>query len=87
MITAIKGSSKLLITKGTFEEQLKPLGYQIASEDKGATRKVAPLIENKEEEKPNTSLFENENENENEEKNLSKKFGLEGEKSTSKKGR
>lgn len=81
MITVVKGDSKLVITKGAYEEQYKKLGYQIASEKKGAAKKVAPLIENKEEKEPNTSLFENE------EESLSKKFGLKGEKSTSKKGR
>ena len=81
MITIVKGSSKLVVTNGAYEEQYKKLGYQIASTKKGATKSVAPLLENKEEEKPNTSLFDNE------EENLSKKFGLKGTKSTSKKGK
>ena len=80
MITVVKGSSKLVVTKETFEEQLKPLGYQIASENKGATKKVAPLFENKEEIKLDKQ--------ENDEESLNKKFGLSEEKtSTSKKGK
>jgi hypothetical protein len=78
MITVVKGSSKLVVTKGTFEEQLKPLGYRIASEDKGATQKVAPLLKEKEEKI---------DKQETEEDSLNKKFGLEEKTSTSKKGR
>lgn len=49
MITIVKGTDKIVCTKGTFEEQYKILGYQIASEKKEATEKVASF-ENKEEE-------------------------------------
>ena len=48
MITIVKGNDKIVCTKGTFEEQYKILGYQIASEKKEATEKVASF-ENKEE--------------------------------------
>ncbi len=48
MITIVKGTDKIVCTKGTFEEQYKILGYQIASEKKEATEKVASF-ENKEE--------------------------------------
>lgn len=83
MITVVKGSSKIKVTKETFEEQLKPLGYQIASENKGAAKKVAPLLENKEEEDNlKESLLENK-----EEEDLSKKWLKEDKTSTSKKGK
>ena len=49
MITIVKGNDKIVCTKGTFEEQYKILGYQIASEKKEAAEKVASF-ENKEEE-------------------------------------
>lgn len=49
MITIVKGNDKIVCTKNTFEEQYKILGYQIASEKKEATEKVASF-ENKEEE-------------------------------------
>lgn len=83
MITVVKGNSKLVITKGAYEEQYKKLGYQIASEKKGAAKEVAPLLEEKKEETKTT--FDNQ-----EEKNLNEKFGLtnkEGKTSTSKKGK
>lgn len=50
MITIIKGNEKIVCTKGTFEEQYKSLGYQIASENKGATKDVAPIVESEEKE-------------------------------------
>lgn len=86
MITVVKGDSKITVTKATFEEQLKPLGYRIASEEKGATKKVAPLFKNKEEK---TSILLDNQEN-NEEENLNEKFGLLESKektSTSRKGK
>lgn len=49
MITIVKGNDKIVCTKGTFEEQYKILGYQIASEKKEAAEEVASF-ENKEEE-------------------------------------
>lgn len=48
MITIVKRNDKIVCTKNTFEEQYKILGYQIASEEKEATEKVASF-ENKEE--------------------------------------
>lgn len=45
MITIVKGSNKLVVTKGIYEEQFKPLGYQIASKKKEATKEVASVLE------------------------------------------
>lgn len=61
MITIVRGNDKIVCTKGTFEEQYKILGYQIASEKKEATEKVASF-ENKEEikEEEKTVDFEEE---------------------------
>ena len=74
MITVVKGSSKVVCTKGTFEEQLKPLGYRLASEVKEAVRSTASLLDKKEENK--------------EQEDLSEKFGLKSSKiSISKKGK
>ena len=50
MVTIVKGNDKIVCTKGTFEEQYKILGYQIASEEKEATEKVASLKKAEEEE-------------------------------------
>lgn len=82
MITAIKGNSRIICTLGTFEEQLEPLGYRLASEEnEEATKEVASLLE-KEEDKQENTLFEEEQED------LSEKFGLKNKKiSTSKKGK
>lgn len=86
MITIVKGSSKLVVTNGAYEEQYKKLGYRKASENKGATKKVAPLFEKKEEENKKeenqveSPLLENK-----EEEDLSEKFGLKT--SKSKKGK
>lgn len=81
MITIVKGSSKLVVTNGAYEEQYKKLGYRKASENKGATKKVAPLFEKKKEENQVESpLLENK-----EEEDLSEKFGLKT--SKSKKGK
>lgn len=41
MITVFKGNEKIICTEKTYEEQLKHLGYQIASDKKEATEKVA----------------------------------------------
>ncbi len=49
MITIKKDGHTVICTHKTYEEQFKNLGYQIASEDKEATEKVASLIDNKEE--------------------------------------
>lgn len=55
MITVQKGSFKIVTTKQVFEEQLKPLGYQLASkENKGAAEKVAPFVKKEEVEKENS---------------------------------
>ena len=50
MVTIVKGNEKIICTKGTFEEQYRPLGYRLASENKKeATKKVASSFEEKEE--------------------------------------
>lgn len=77
MITIIKGTDKIVCTKGTFEEQYKSLGYQIASEKKEATKEVASIV-NKEESKIEETV-EN-----NEEEKINEKYGL---KKTTKKGK
>ena len=41
MITVFKGNEKIICTEKTYEEQFKHLGYQIASDKKEATEKVA----------------------------------------------
>ena len=61
MVTIVRDDSKLVVTKGQFESLYRPLGYQIASEKKGADKKSAPIsvkseikeevIEDKKEEK------------------------------------
>jgi hypothetical protein len=79
MITIVRGSSKLVVTRGAYEEQYKKLGYQIASENKGAAKKVAPLLEKKEEKQVEESSFKKD-----EEEDLSEKFGL---KTSKKKGK
>lgn len=75
MITIVKGNDKIVCTKGTFEEQYKILGYQIASEKKEATEKVASIV-NKEE--ANKEL------DKKEEEKINEKYGL---KKTTKKGK
>lgn len=80
MITAQKGSFKVVTTKQVFEEQLKPLGYQLASkENKGAAEKVAPFVKKEEVEKENSlkeALEEIEESEEKEEKALDEEFGF-----------
>ena len=74
MITIEKGEHKLICTAKTYEEQFKPLGYQIASDEKEATKKVASSLDNQEKKK--------------EEKELTEKYKLETKKTkTSKKGK
>lgn len=68
MITIVKGKSKLLVSKGTFEEQYKALGYQIASNDKGATDEVAPIVKEKE--------IEDKQEKVEEQEKISQKYGF-----------
>ena len=75
MITIVKGNDKIVCTKGTFEEQYKILGYQIASEKKEATEKVASIV-NKEE--ANKEL------DKKEEEKINEKYGL---KKTTRKGK
>lgn len=75
MITIVKGNDKIVCTKGTFEEQYKILGYQIASEKKEATEKVASIV-NKEEKKEELDTKE--------EEKINEKYGL---KRTAKKGK
>ena len=54
MITIVKGTDKIVCTRGTFEEQYKILGYQIASEKKEAAEKVASF--EKEEDKKDEEI-------------------------------
>lgn len=80
MVTIVKGNQKIVCTKGTFEEQYRPLGYRLASENKKeATDKVASSFEEKEELK--TKIDDNEEEKEE----LSTKYGLKSKKSATKK--
>lgn len=76
MITIVKGTDKIVCTKGTFEEQYKSLGYQIASEKKEATKKVASIV--------SQEKRSNEIEEEKEREELNEKYGL---KKTTKKGK
>lgn len=75
MITIVKGNDKIVCTKGTFEEQYKILGYQIASEKKEATEKVASIVNKKE---------ANKDTDKKEEEKINEKYGL---KKTTKKGK
>lgn len=71
MITIEKGDSKIICTKLAFEEQFKPLGYHIASENKGAAEKTeAPLLK-KEEEKDIKEINKDE-----EKEQIKAKYGL-----------
>lgn len=78
MITIVKGSSKLIVTKGTFEEQYKQLGYQIASDKKEATKKVASFEKEEKEDNQEKTLkdIKSKEEEEEEEIKLNKKYGL-----------
>lgn len=74
MITIVKGSSKLVVTKGTYEEQYKKLGYSIASDKKEATKKVASSDNIKVNKEENLDkLIEKDNQ---EKENLSEKYGF-----------
>lgn len=75
MITIEKGNSKLIVSRQQFETQFKSLGYQIASNKVGATKKVAPSFI--EEDKKDIK------EQEEEKEKLNKKYGLK----SSKKGK
>ena len=71
MITIEKGDSKIICTKLAFDEQFKPLGYHIASENKGAAEKTeAPLLK-KEEEKDIKEINKDE-----EKEQIKAKYGL-----------
>lgn len=71
MITIEKGDSKIICTKLAFDEQFKPLGYHIASENKGAAEKTeAPLLK-KEEEKDIKEINKDE-----EKEKIKAKYGL-----------
>ena len=70
MVTIVRGDSKLVVSNKTFEEQYKPLGYQIASNDKEATKKVASIV-NKEE-----NQVKEKNNSEKEEKKINEKYGF-----------
>lgn len=72
MITIVKGSSKLIVTKGTFEEQYKHLGYQIASEKKEAAKDVASILKEENQEKTLKDISEKTDE----EEKINKKYGL-----------
>ena len=73
MITIEKGDSKIICTKLIFEEQFKPLGYHIASENKGAAEKTeAPLL--KKEDKDIKEINKEEEKKEKEE--IKAKYGL-----------
>lgn len=41
MITVFRGNEKIVCTKNTYEEQLKHLGYQIASRKEEAIEEIA----------------------------------------------
>ena len=75
MITIVKGKEKIVCTVQTFHEQYEQLGYQIASNDKGATKKVAPIIkEDKNQDKK--ELKDIKEEQKSEEKKINAKYGL-----------
>lgn len=73
MVTIVKGKEKIVCTKGLFEEQYKNLGYQIASEKKEATKKVASIL--KEEENQEKTLKDISKKSEEDSK-INEKYGL-----------
>ena len=73
MVTIVKGKEKIVCTKGLFEEQYKNLGYQIASEKKEATKKVASIL--KEEENQEKTLKDISKKPEEDSK-INEKYGL-----------
>jgi len=75
MITIVKGSSKLIVTKGTFEEQYKQLGYQIASDKKEATKKVASF-EKEEKEGNQEKTLKDISEETQEDDKINEKYGF-----------
>lgn len=79
MITIVKGSSKLVVTRGTYEEQFKALGYRIASNNEEATKKVASFVEEEKKDNQNNvekTLEDLSKEDKNENEDLSDKYGL-----------
>jgi hypothetical protein len=72
MITIVKGTDKIVCTKGTFEEQYKCLGYQIASNKKEATKEVASILDKEKKEKSKKEKTDISNE----EEKIKKKYGL-----------
>ena len=73
MVTIVKGKEKIVCTKGLFEEQYKNLGYQIASEKKEATKTVASIL--KEEENQEKTLKDISKKSEEDSK-INEKYGL-----------
>lgn len=72
MVTIVKGKEKIVCTKGLFEEQYKHLGYQIASDKKEATNKVASIVEEESQEKTLKDI----NKESEEENKINEKYGL-----------
>lgn len=74
MITVVKGDSKIVVTKATYEEQLKKLGYSVvASKKKEATKKVASNDIKENDEEDLDKLLKKDLE---EKQNLSEKYGF-----------
>jgi hypothetical protein len=72
MITVKKGDFKIKTTKQVFEEQLRPLGYQLASkENEGAAEEVAPFVKKEE-----VEVKAKEKSEKAEEKALDEEFGF-----------
>lgn len=76
MITVFKGDQKIICTKSTYEEQLKHLGYQIASKKEEAIEEIASF---KQEEN-----IKKENKQDDEYEKISEKYKID-KKTTSKK--
>lgn len=76
MVTIVKGKEKIVCTKGLFEEQYRNLGYQIASEKKEATNKVASIVKEESQEKTLKDI----NKETDEESKISEKYGLKAKK-------
>lgn len=72
MVTIVKGKEKIVCTKGLFEEQYKTLGYQIASEKKEATKKVASILKEENQEKTLKDITKEAEE----ENKINEKYGL-----------
>ena len=71
MITIEKGNHKIICSKLAYEEQFKSLGYQIASENKGAAEKTEAPLFKKEEEKDIKKINKDE-----EKEQIKAKYGL-----------